>query len=155
MGPGARVLILGSMPGVASLEAAQYYAHPRNRFWSVIADVLEEPLPSEYAERLALLRRRGIALWDVLGACRREGSLDSAIDPTSLRPNPIPELLAAHPGIALIATNGGFASRTFEKTFPQLRDRRHLRLPSTSPANTSWQWDRLRAAWQPVADSLS
>ena len=74
-----RALILGSMPGVKSLEAQQYYAHPQNRFWPMMAHLLGEALPSAYEEKLAMLLRHHIALWDSIGSCEREGSLDSAI----------------------------------------------------------------------------
>lgn len=151
IGPQPRVLILGSMPGVASLDATQYYAHPRNRFWPVLAHLLGEgDIPTAYEERLTMLRDHGIALWDVLGRCLRDGSLDSAIDTATQEPNPIPELLQQHPSIRLVATNGGHASRTFAKAFPNLHDTRHLALPSTSPANARWSLEALQAAWEPI-----
>ncbi len=150
IGPDPRVLLLGSMPGVASLEATQYYAHPRNRFWPLMAALLEESPSVDYASRLAMLQRHGIALWDVLGQCQRAGSLDSAIDRESQQPNPIPHLLAQYPSIQTIGTNGGFATRAFTKAFPKLAIERHVALPSTSPANARWSMQALYAAWHPV-----
>ena len=82
-----RALILGSMPGVKSLEEQQYYAHPQNRFWPMMADLLGEALPSRYEEKLAMLLDHHIALWDSIGQCEREGSLDSAIREERTRPS--------------------------------------------------------------------
>ncbi len=154
VGARPRLLILGSMPGVASLKATQYYAHPRNRFWPLMSALLDEPAPDEYAQRLAMLQRHGIALWDVLGRCQRQGSLDSAIDRDSQQPNPIPEFLHQHPGIRVIATNGGFASRAFQRTFPALTGISHHALPSTSPANARCTLDDLVAAWRPALAAM-
>ena len=92
-----RALILGSMPGVKSLEAQQYYAHPQNRFWPMMAHLLGEALPSAYEERLAMLLRHHIALWDSIGSCEREGSLDSAI--RNEQGNDFAALLQEYPGI--------------------------------------------------------
>ena len=77
--PGARVLILGSMPSVESLNQGFYYAHPRNAFWRILAQVYAEPFPEVIPARIALLERHELALWDVLASCERQGSLDSAI----------------------------------------------------------------------------
>ena len=100
-----RALILGSMPGVKSLEAQQYYAHPQNRFWPMMAHLLGEELPSAYEEKLAMLLRHHIALWDSIGSCEREGSLDSAI--RNEQGNDFAALLQEYPGIRAIYFNGG------------------------------------------------
>lgn len=150
-GQNPRILILGSMPGVASLDAQQYYAHPRNRFWPVMATLLRCKLPPDYRARLHMLTSHRIALWDVLAECQRLGSLDSAIETATQRPNRIPELLDLHPSIQLIATNGGHASRSFLRYFPNLRERAsHQALPSTSPANARWQLPQLVDAWSVI-----
>ncbi len=93
----ARVLVLGSMPGRASLDAQQYYAHPRNAFWPIVAAHCGIDPASDYPTRVQALLDAGIVLWDVLAQCRRPGSLDSAIELADAQPNAIAELLDAHP----------------------------------------------------------
>lgn len=142
-----RLVLLGSFPGVASLRAGQYYAHPRNQFWPLVGSLLGEPLATlPYRERLARLRARGVGLWDVYAACRRAGSLDSAIEAAEL--NDLGSLKRRAPGLVAVAHNGGESAR----------HRRHLealglpvwRLPSSSPANASWHFERKLAAWREV-----
>ena len=146
----ARLLILGSMPGVASLDAVRYYAHPRNVFWRIMGDLLGAGPALPYEQRLQRLTAAGIALWDVIGACRRRGSLDAAIDPVSIRINPIGELLSDRPSIARVVTHGGLASRLFARHLAAALPRPvEIRaMPSTSPANASWSHARKHAAWQ-------
>jgi TDG/mug DNA glycosylase family protein len=150
--PGARILVLGTMPGVASLDAAQYYAHPRNTFWPIMGELAAAHPDLPYAQRLAALKRAGIALWDVLAACERPGSLDASIVAHSVVPNDIGALLARHLGIALIAFNGAPAEALFRRHImlpERLAARVRLqRLPSTSPANASWSPARKLAAWR-------
>ena len=150
-GRGARVLVLGTMPGVASLAAAQYYAHARNAFWPVMGELAGAHPRLPYPQRLAALKRAGIALWDVLAACERPGSLDSAIVPASIVANDIAGLIARHRGITLVAFNGAPAEALFRHhvTLPgELASRiRMARLPSTSPANASWPFERKLGAW--------
>lgn len=151
LGPAPKLLILGSMPGVASLQAAQYYAHPRNRFWPLLEALLQQPLPQAFDDRYHWLRAQGIALWDVLAECRRQGSLDSAIGPRDLRINPIAELLQQHPSIRLVATNGGMAAQLYRRhIWPQAQNTPWLQLPSTSPANARLRLEDLVAAWSPI-----
>lgn len=137
------------MPGVASLDAAQYYAHPRNAFWPIVGACVgfEPMLP--YERRLAALVGAGIALWDVIGACRRPGSLDAAIDPASIEPNDIAGLLARHAGIEAILTNGGTATRLYRRHLAASLPRAitHAALPSTSPAHAGLPLAAKRAAW--------
>ena len=109
----ARLLILGTMPSVKSLEAAFYYAHPRNAFWPMMAEILGEALPEDAPGRSALLCRHGIALWDVLRRCQREGSLDSAI--RDEEPNDFSGLYARCPGIRRVLFNGAEARRLYLK----------------------------------------
>jgi len=140
-----RLLVLGSFPGAASLAAGQYYAHPRNHFWPIVGALLGLPLAAApYRERLRALSERGVGLWDVYASCRREGSLDSAIEQSA--PNDLAELVAWLPGLTLIAHNGGESARAMKLTAalgPAVR-----RLPSTSPANASWSFDRKLEAWR-------
>lgn len=144
---GARLLVLGSFPGAASLAAGQYYGHPRNHFWPILSAVWGIDLGAmSYRLRVAEVRRRGLALWDVYAACRREGSLDSAID--DAEPNDLVSLVARLPSLRTIAHNGGESARAMRIT-------RGLglpvhRLPSTSPANASWSFERKLAAWRAV-----
>ena len=142
----ARVLVLGTMPSVESLRQGFYYAHPRNAFWRLLAEIFGAPLPETVAEKKRLLLAHGVAIWDVLAACEREGSLDSAI--RAEEPNDIPALLRACPGIRRICLNGGTAARLYQKYFGrETAGVECVRLPSTSPAYTLSYSDKL-AAWR-------
>lgn len=150
--PDARLLILGSMPGVASLTAGQYYAHPRNHFWPVMEALYNSP-PLEYPARADLLHAHKIALWDVLRECVRPGSLDSAITDTT--PNDFTSFFAAHPRITHVFFNGKAARDLFNRwVLPTISGRPLVftALPSTSPANASWSFARKRAAWQCITE---
>lgn len=154
-----RVLILGSLPGVRSLEAQQYYAHPANGFWPIMQALLEMDGPLPYRRKVALLRRRRIALWDVLQQAVRPGSADASIDPRTARPNRIPELLMARPTIRCIAFNGASAAALFRRYVTPLmpvpfRDLRLLILPSTSPAHASLPLAAKRARWAALLQEL-
>ncbi|MCY4747180.1 DNA-deoxyinosine glycosylase [Pelomonas sp. UHG3] len=142
----ARLLVLGSFPGAASLQAAQYYAHPRNAFWPVMAALTGDAslAARPYAERLQALREHRIALWDAVAACRREGSLDAAIQ--AAEPSDLRELVARLPSLRAIACNGALAHKQTllalgEVTLPVLR------LPSTSPAHAGQSQASKVAAW--------
>lgn len=151
----SKILILGSMPGVKSLQEQEYYAHPQNRFWRLLALLLQEPAPLDYAEKKAMLARRGIALWDTLGLCEREGSLDSDIKNET--PNDVPGLLAAHPSIRAVFCNGGKAAAAFKKYFagrlPASVQAYYLH--STSPANARMDLQALAAEWRVLLDYLA
>lgn len=145
-----RIVVLGSFPGAASLAARQYYAHPRNQFWPLLSALWGVDLPAlPYARRLAVLRERGLGLWDVYASCRREGSLDSAIE--DVQPNDLAGLRRRAPQLRAIAHNGGESARFMRATaalgVPAMR------LPSTSPANASWSFDRKLAAWREAFDA--
>ena len=144
--PRARVLVLGSMPSVESLNQGFYYAHPRNAFWRVMADVFTEPFPEDIPERVALLERHDVALWDVLESCERRGSLDSAIrEPAA---NDFEALFERCPKIGRILFNGGTAERLFMKHGAAfLAGREWARMPSTSPAYTI-PYERKLAQWR-------
>lgn len=150
-----RVLVLGSMPGAASLQQQRYYAHPRNRFWPLMADICGVSVDLPYAARLQALNAAGIGLWDVIGRCERRGSLDADIVRGTEVANALPELIATLPELTLIGCNGGASLQAFQRwVLPRLETPPPVvALPSTSPANAAWSLPRLRKAWQPVADA--
>jgi double-stranded uracil-DNA glycosylase len=146
----ARVLILGSFPGDASLAAGAYYAHPRNHFWPLLAAVLDEPLTTlPYPARLVRLKAHGVALWDTIVACRRAGSLDSSI--RDAQRGEVNRIKTRAPGIRLVGFNGGTAARAEVKW----REAGYatLVLPSSSPAFTRPFAEKL-AAWRAIAAFL-
>jgi len=154
---GARVLILGSMPGAASLRAGQYYAHPQNLFWKIICDLLGAGPDLGYAARVQLLKSSGIALWDVLASCEREGSLDSAIDDASIVPNDFAAFYRRHPGVRHVFFNGAKAEAAYVRHVHREEgccSRTYQRLPSTSPAHASRPYDEKRKLWRAVAVAL-
>jgi len=150
--PDARVLILGSMPSRESLARGQYYAHPRNAFWPIVCDLLDIG-DSPYEERIARLTARGMAVWDVLKACFREGSLDSAIDEGSAEVNDFRGFYARHPQIRRVFFNGAKAESLYRKqVLPTLSASASAiplrRLPSTSPGHASMTFEQKKAAWR-------
>ncbi len=156
--PRARVLILGSMPGIASLRAGQYYAHPRNLFWPIMGALLGRNLTGlAYPERVQCLRDAGVALWDVLHACQRPGSLDADIAPDSIVANDFAQFFARHPRLSHVFFNGGAAERHFnarvrpQLVLPQLHSQR---LPSTSPAHAALTFPEKLAAWRAIGEVL-
>jgi len=145
-------LILGSMPGEASLRAQQYYAHPRNGFWPILEKVLAIPKKLPYGERLLELKKRRIALWDVLASCVRPGSLDSDIRESTVVPNDFVSFFAEHPLVRTVFFNGAKAEQAWKKYVvpmsPALPDGfRCIRLPSTSPAHAGMSMHRKAEAW--------
>ncbi len=148
----ATILILGSMPGVESLRAQQYYAHPRNAFWKIMRRVLGFPESATYVERTEALKRNGIALWDVMQSCERSGSLDSNIDRQSIEPNDFVSLFREYRRIRCILFNGLAAETAYRKhVLPRLtdaaRDISMLRLPSTSPAMARLSFEEKLDIW--------
>ena len=139
----SEVLILGSMPGAESLRKQQYYGHPRNHFWKLICAVSDEQFIENYEARTDMLLRNGVALWDVLGSCLREGSLDTNIKDEV--PNDLSAFLDVHPGIDTICFNGQKAYQLFKRYFPDAAaDCKCAVLPSSSPANTMPFEEKLR-----------
>ena len=150
-GDSARVLILGSMPGIASLTAGQYYAHPQNAFWKIMEEILGVPATVDYEARVEALKRAKIALWDVLESCIRPGSMDAAIDMDSAQTNDIAALLQRQPSIDVICFNGSTAEKIFKKrVLPSLEgfSVKYIRLPSTSPAHASMSFENKVMAWR-------
>jgi TDG/mug DNA glycosylase family protein len=141
VGGSPRTLILGTMPGTASLRAQQYYAHPRNAFWGILAELLCFDTGLDYAARTRRLVDAEIAVWDVLRSCKRPGSLDSKIEPASVIANDFGTFFARHPTIERVCFNGAAAEALYRRhVLPALAPTtqpRYTRLPSTSPANAS------------------
>ena len=154
--PSARILILGSMPGEASLRASQYYAHPQNVFWRILGEIVGFDHDAPYADKLRMLVSADIALWDVIASCHRKGSLDSDIASETLQANDFATFFAKHKKIERVLFNGAKAEACFRRhVAPSLQARaiRYLRLPSTSPANASIPYVRKIAAWRAALES--
>lgn len=144
----SKILILGSMPGIKSIEMQQYYAHPQNRFWKIIGLICNyKNLENEnYNKKIQILLQNHFALWDVIGICSREGSLDNNIQDEV--PNKIKELLKEYTNIKKIYLNGNKAYSTFKKYFPDLLDsHKCYKMPSTSPANAKFKLEDLYKEW--------
>ncbi|MDJ0780159.1 MAG: DNA-deoxyinosine glycosylase [Gammaproteobacteria bacterium] len=158
VGHNPRIVILGSMPGVASLEAVQYYAHPRNAFWPIMGRLFDFDHEVDYAARIAALERLPLILWDSLQSCVRPGSLDSNIDLTSVRANDFAGLFAEHAGIRAVFCNGATSDKYFRKLALPLLEGNHtfelLRLPSTSPANAGMKFEQKLDAWRRILEYL-
>lgn len=148
--PDARVLILGSFPGEASLVARQYYAHPRNHFWPILGAVLGEPLADiPYADRLSRIRARGVAIWDTIIACERAGSLDAAI--RNAKQGEIARIRRIARELRAVCFNGNTAGRA--RSAWAAAGYATLVLPSTSPAYTRPVEEKL-AAWRALREFL-
>jgi hypoxanthine-DNA glycosylase len=158
IGSNPRVLILGSMPGIASLNAQQYYAHPRNAFWPVMAEILGVQWAPDYAQRISQLKKYPVVLWDTLKACHRDGSLDSAIKRQELEANDIAGLLECYPSLQLIAFNGTASEKYFKQRvagdLPPGCSIERIRLPSTSPAHASKSWQQKLQDWRAIEPFL-
>jgi hypoxanthine-DNA glycosylase len=156
-GPDARVLVLGTVPGVRSLELGQYYGHSRNAFWPIMLALFADRSELDYPSRVALLINSRVAVWDVLRSAERPGSLDSSIVASSIVPNDIGGFLAVHPDISHLFFNGTRAQALF-KRHVSLPDSLlstiefHL-LPSTSPANASKGFAAKLRLWSLIRDA--
>lgn len=142
----AKVLILGTMPGTASLALNQYYGHARNAFWKLLFTLFNEPFSTDYEVRKKLALDNGIAIWDVLQACVRKGSLDRAIQQEI--PNDFELFFKEHPNIELIVFNGQKAAQFFKKYVKGVEGYRQVTVPSTSPANAGIPWERKLKEWE-------
>lgn len=138
VGADSRILVLGSMPGIASLAASRYYGHPRNHFWPILYRLHGDDTPdASYEDRLRYALSHGFALWDTIASCLREGSLDADIE--DLVPSDIPGLLRTFPGIAVLVCNGAKSYDTLRRHYgdsAEVKARTVLKLPSTSPIPT-------------------
>ena len=152
----SKLLILGSMPGEASLKAGQYYAHPRNAFWQITGELFGAGPSLPYQERVAIIQSIGVALWDSLQACIRLGSLDASIKEEVA--NDFPAFFARYPNITHVFFNGSKAERFFLRyAKPALSEDRHVfaRLPSSSPAHAAMRLEAKVQAWSVLKKLLS
>ncbi len=145
----SELLLLGSFPSSASRAGMFFYHHPQNRFWRVLAAVLDEPTPETIEEKSAMLHRNHIALWDSIASCEIEGSSDSSV--RSVVPNDLTVILNSAP-IRRVFCNGALAWKMYEKHCRPATGLAAVKLPSTSPANAAWSLDRLIEAWRQILD---
>ena len=144
------ILILGTLPGDRSLRSGEYFAHPRNRFWKIIAAITDKPVPEEYTQKLELLRRTRIGVWNVLHKARRKGSLDGAIKDGV--PNDLSAFIEKHKNLKVIAFDGQKAEALFNKHFSRRTDLTYVSLPACSPANARFNLVRLTEKWAEILD---
>jgi hypoxanthine-DNA glycosylase len=147
----SEILILGSIPGVKSLEMQQYYAHPQNKFWKIILELLNEKFTEDYTKRIETLKKHHIALWDVIDSCERKGSLDSEIK--NEEANQIDELLEEHPNVKAIFCNGGKSYGNLKKLLGKNYKLPIFLMPSTSPLYTI-SFERKFEEWKRVLEFL-
>jgi len=145
----SEILILGSIPGIKSLEKQQYYGHPQNKFWKIIFELFNEEFTEDYEKRIAVLRKYKIALWDVIDSCERIGSLDSEIK--NEEANQIPELLEEYPNIKAIFCNGGKSYKNLQKLLGKNFRIPIYLLPSTSPLHTV-SFERKLEDWKKILE---
>ena len=143
----SRILILGSFPSVKSREQMFFYGHPQNRFWKVVAAVMEDAVPETIEEKKDFLYRNHIALWDVIASCDITGSSDASIKNVATN-NLLPIFEAAD--IEAVYTNGGKSYEMYQRYQFPLTGREAIKLPSTSPANAAWSVERLIGAWRVI-----
>ncbi|GIO21564.1 DNA-deoxyinosine glycosylase [Oceanobacillus sp. J11TS1] len=156
IGSNPKVLIVGSMPSVKSLDEQEYYGNPRNHFWPIMYTILKGNPAVTYSEKISFIKKHQIALWDTIGRCYRKGSLDMHIE--AEEPNDIPGLLKAHPTIRLVACNGTKSYQMFEKfILPKLdQEIGVMKLPSTSPIPGRYNktFEEKIEAWRVITDYL-
>ncbi len=146
----SKILILGSMPGVKSLAKQEYYGNPRNQFWKLIGEILEEEVPEEYQEKIQMIKKNELALWDVIRHCKRKGSLDTDIKEEAV--NDLKDLLKKRKSIEKVYFNGGKAYELFKKHIGfEGFSQDFIKLPSSSPANTAsfeeklMEWKKIKS----------
>ncbi len=148
---GSRVLILGSMPSQKSLELQQYYGHPQNAFWRIMAVVTGVAHDAPYLQRARALNQAGVSVWDSIASCHRPGSMDADIDQETVTVNDFDSFLNRHPALELILFNGQSSAKTFNKhlgkNYLSERGLRSQVMPSTSPAYASMSLDEKKAVW--------
>ncbi len=142
------ILILGSLPGDKSLELAEYYGHPKNRFWKIISAITDNEIPITYSEKKLLLLNNKIGVWDVVHKANRKGSLDSAIE--DVEPNDLNSFIASHRNLKVIGFNGQKAEALFIKFFKINTALKYISLPSSSPANAGITFENLSKVWEQI-----
>ncbi|MBR4421956.1 MAG: DNA-deoxyinosine glycosylase [Erysipelotrichaceae bacterium] len=147
----SKILILGSFPSVKSRETGFFYGHPQNRFWKVIASICEEEVPQSIEEKKELLYHHGIALWDVIGECRIKGSADASIEDVKI--NDL-NVILRNADIRQIFVNGKTAEKMYLRHAEAIYQRKAICLPSTSPANATFNLDKLIEAWSVLKEYL-
>ncbi|RMZ59641.1 DNA-deoxyinosine glycosylase [Chryseobacterium nematophagum] len=147
----SRILILGSIPGIKSLEKQEYYAHPQNKFWKIIFELFGEELTMDYTEKINMLKKKQIALWDVIDSCERKGSLDSEI--RNEEANQIIELLEKYPNVKTLFCNGGKSYKNLQKIVGNHFKTPFYLLPSTSPLHTI-SFERKFESWKLILNYL-
>lgn len=157
--PDARVLVLGTVPSIASLAKQQYYGHPQNAFWPIMGRLFGAHRELPYDERKRVLCEHAVAVWDVFRECYREGSLDSSIEVESEAPNDFSTFFETHPGIHTVFFNGSKAEASFKRhVLPEITrlkpTLRYARLPSTSPAHAGRNFAQKLAAWRALTRAL-
>lgn len=143
-----QILILGSLPGDKSLAENEYYAHPRNRFWRIIAEIIGYDFSTNYIEKLEMLRQNKIGVWDVVNSAKRTGSLDTNI--LDEVPNDLEGFIEEHPKLKIIAFNGAKSQKLFDKYFTRKATLKYLALPSTSPANAKMSFEIICQKWKEI-----
>ncbi len=156
----SQILILGSMPSVASLKQQQYYGNPRNHFWLIMSQLFGFDISLPYADKVATVLDQGIAIWDVIHCCYRPGSADSAIDPDSITPQNFHEFFLQYPNIEYVFFNGRKAEQVYRgQVLPELGSDfdyiQYQLLPSTSPAHASLSKDNKTLAWLVIKEKLA
>lgn len=145
----SKILILGTFPSVKSREQGFYYGHPQNRFWKLLAQICQCPVPESIEAKKKMLLDNHIAIWDVIASCKIVGSSDSSIK--DVVPTDLSRILEAAP-IERIYANGAIAAKLYEKYQKDRTSREIIKLPSTSPANAAWNMERLYEAWKDCMD---
>ena len=152
IGRNPRIIILGSMPGIISINASQYYANPCNLFWMVLADLFDININCSYESKVQQVQQLPVIIWDTLKSCHREGSLDSKILSTDLEANDIGSLLKQFPTVQVIAFNGAASAKYFDRLVkPQLSKEQNVeffKMPSTSPANAGMKQQLKLDIWR-------
>lgn len=143
-----RILILGTMPGDLSLKLNEYYANPRNRFWKIISSITNSKLPDNYTDKTSLLLMNNMGLWDVLKSASRKGSLDNDIK--NEKPNDLEAFIKMHKNLKIIIFNGKVSERLYDKYFIRNRKLLYYSLPSTSPANTNFDFNTIYQVWSEI-----